>query len=156
MRDETSGRGRSRRDFLKGLGVTGAGLVAGSVSAGADLATPPAEAAAAFRPGRRLHGHGGGPASSVDFSRIFPHLRPFAEATTRVRAALLEVGRPGGVMDAADQLSAGPKGFDALDESGHERLYEDLAALAAHHDREPGPLLAIPSEYVEAVAVRAS
>ena len=40
---------------------------------------------------------------------MFPHLRPFAEATDTVRAALLEVGKPGGILDARDQLSAGPK-----------------------------------------------
>jgi SAM-dependent methyltransferase len=40
------------------------------------------------------------------------------------------------------------KAFDAL--------YDDLSALAAQHDRELGPTIAVPSEYVEAVAVRAS
>ena len=51
----------------------------------------------------------GAPASSVEFGRIFPALPPFAEANDTVRAALLEVGKPGGIMDARDQLSAGPK-----------------------------------------------
>jgi hypothetical protein len=32
----------------------------------------------------------------------------------------------------------------------------DLAALADRHDREAGPSIAVPAEYVEAVAVRAS
>lgn len=45
------------------------------------------------------------------------------------------------------------KAFDALDESGRERMYEDLAALAASHDQEPGPSIAVPSEYVEAIAI---
>jgi hypothetical protein len=107
---ETHGTGPSRRDFLKGLGATGAGLVAGSISAGTGLATSPAEAAApALRPSRPPHGHRGAPASSVDFGRIFPDLPPFAEANDTVRAALLEVGKSGGIMDAGDQLSAGPK-----------------------------------------------
>jgi SAM-dependent methyltransferase len=48
------------------------------------------------------------------------------------------------------------KAFDSLDESGRERLYQDLAVLAAEHGRGPGPSLAVPSEYLEAVAVRAS
>ena len=110
MNSETHNRGSSRRDFLKGLGATGAGLVAGSISAGTGLAASPAEAAApALRPGRHPHGHRGAPASSVDFGRIFPDLPPFAEASDTVRAALLEVGKPGGIMDAGDQLSAGPK-----------------------------------------------
>ena len=111
MNSDTRGRGPSRRDFLKGLGATGAGLVAGSVSAGSGRATSPAEAAVApvLRPGRHAHGHGGAPASGVDFGRIFPHLPPFSEANDTVRAALLEVGKRGGIMDAGDQLSAGPK-----------------------------------------------
>jgi hypothetical protein len=48
------------------------------------------------------------------------------------------------------------KAFDALDERGRAQLYDDLSALAAQHDRELGPTIAVPSEYVEAVAVRAS
>jgi hypothetical protein len=97
---------------LKGLGTTGAGLVAGSISAGAGagLAPSPADASApALRPGRHPRPHGGAPASSVDFGRIFPGHPPFAEANDTVRGALLEVGKPGGIMDAGDQLSAGPK-----------------------------------------------
>ncbi len=43
------------------------------------------------------------------FGRIFPNLPPFAPATDTVRAALLEVGMPGGIMDANDDLAAGPK-----------------------------------------------
>jgi Animal haem peroxidase/TAT (twin-arginine translocation) pathway signal sequence len=109
MSDETHGRRPSRRDFLKGLGATGAGLVAGSMSADGLAATSaePSAAAAAARAGRHPHGHGA-PASSVDFGRIFPGLRPFAEANDTVRGALLEVGKPGGLMDPGDQLSAGP------------------------------------------------
>jgi hypothetical protein len=95
---------------LKGLGATGAGLVAGSIAAGAELTPSAAEAAAVpAAAGRYAHGHRGAPASRVDFGRLFPKLPAFAEANDRVRAALLEVGRPGGIMDAGDQLSAGPK-----------------------------------------------
>jgi ubiquinone/menaquinone biosynthesis C-methylase UbiE len=46
--------------------------------------------------------------------------------------------------------------FDALDEGGCRALYEDLGALVAGRDREPGASVAVPSEYLEAVAVRAS
>jgi Animal haem peroxidase/TAT (twin-arginine translocation) pathway signal sequence len=110
MNSDTHSRAPSRRDFLKGLGATGAGLVAGPISAGTGVATSPAEAAAlAPRPPRHPHGHHGAPASSVDFGRIFPNLRPFADANDRVRSALLEVGNPGGIMDAGDHLSAGAK-----------------------------------------------
>jgi hypothetical protein len=59
-------------------------------------------------PGTYARG-GGVPASSLDFGRIFPSLLPFAEANETVRAALVEVGKPGGIMDAGDLLSAGPK-----------------------------------------------
>jgi hypothetical protein len=104
MSSETRGRGPSRRDFLKGLGATGAGLVAASVGAGAGASASPA---AAIGPGRYPLGQGL-PASRLDFGRIFPKLPPFAEANDLVRAALVEVGRPGGTMDAGDQLSAGP------------------------------------------------
>jgi Animal haem peroxidase/TAT (twin-arginine translocation) pathway signal sequence len=101
-------QGPSRRDFLKGLGASGAGLVAGTLTAGNGLPASSAEAAVAGQAsytGTRP----GAPASSVDFGRIFPYLPPFADANDTVRAALLEVGRPGGIMDAGDQLSAGPK-----------------------------------------------
>jgi hypothetical protein len=97
---------------LKGLGTTGAGLVAGSMSASAGLAMSPAEAAAKMPAaiGTRQYAHGDGdPGSRMEFGRIFPNLRPFAEANDTVRAALLEVGKPGGILDAGDQLSAGPK-----------------------------------------------
>jgi hypothetical protein len=43
------------------------------------------------------------------FGRMFPGLPPFAGATDRVRAALLEVGMPGGILDGRDDLAAGPK-----------------------------------------------
>jgi SAM-dependent methyltransferase len=44
------------------------------------------------------------------------------------------------------------KAFDALDERGRDRLSVDLAALATRHDRPPGPSIALPSEYIEAIA----
>ena len=40
---------------------------------------------------------------------MFASLPPFADANDRVRAALLEVGKPGGIMDAQDVLADGPK-----------------------------------------------
>ena len=43
--------------------------------------------------------------------------------------------------------------FDALDQRGRQALYEDLTALVAAHDREPGPSVAVASEYLEAIAV---
>jgi hypothetical protein len=40
--------------------------------------------------------------------RIFPQLPPFAEPSSKLEAALLEIGKPGGLLDAKDNLSAGP------------------------------------------------
>ncbi len=42
------------------------------------------------------------------FGRMFGTLPPFAADTPDVRAALLDIGRPKGIMDARDKLSAGP------------------------------------------------
>jgi hypothetical protein len=42
------------------------------------------------------------------FGRLFPGLRPFAEPSGRLNAAMLELGRPGGLLDAQDDLAAGP------------------------------------------------
>ncbi len=43
-----------------------------------------------------------------NFGRLFPDLPPFAPATPALLIALADIGRPGGLMDAADRLSAGP------------------------------------------------
>jgi SAM-dependent methyltransferase len=43
--------------------------------------------------------------------------------------------------------------FDGLDRSGRQALLEELTALIAAHDREPGPAVAVPAEYLEAIAV---
>ena len=51
----------------------------------------------------------GAPSSSAFFGRMFPRLAPVAGPSDTVRAALLEVGAPGGIMDARDVLAAGPK-----------------------------------------------
>jgi Animal haem peroxidase len=45
---------------------------------------------------------------SGKFGRMFINLPPFADDTPAVRAALLEVGKLKGVMDAKDKLSADP------------------------------------------------
>lgn len=42
------------------------------------------------------------------FTRMFPHLPAFAEARPQVIAALTDMGRPGGIMDANDPLASGP------------------------------------------------
>ena len=55
---------------------------------------------------QQMEGH---PAASRPdrFSRIF-NLPPFADATPQVQAALIEMGAPGGLMDARDPLQEGP------------------------------------------------
>ncbi len=53
---------------------------------------------------RRDHPH----SNTADFTRIFNGLPPFAQPTPRVKAALSELGRKGGLMDARDHLAAGP------------------------------------------------
>lgn len=42
------------------------------------------------------------------FTRMFPHLPAFAEARPQVIAALTDMGKPGGIMDANDPLASGP------------------------------------------------
>jgi len=42
------------------------------------------------------------------FGRIFPTLPPFASASDAVRAALVDLGKPGGLLDAKDDLTQGP------------------------------------------------
>jgi hypothetical protein len=60
---------------------------------------------------------GSAPASAIErsstenplfFGRMFKDLPPFAEPSESVIAALREVGAPGGIMDAKDNLAAGP------------------------------------------------
>src|SRR5438552_555233 len=109
MADEKRSNGSSRRDFLKSVGLTGAGLVAGSVGTRAGVVASAALVDAPAASGDTYSSSGGAPASSVDFGRIFPNLPPFAGATDKVRAALLEVGAQGGILDAQDDLAAGPK-----------------------------------------------
>lgn len=84
----------SRRKFLGGVGTGTAGAVVGS---NALLGAPPAAAAPAPA------------ATPADrFGRIFPELPSFIAADNRSRAALADIGRAGGIMDARDNLAAGP------------------------------------------------
>jgi len=46
--------------------------------------------------------------ASGRFGRLFGNLPPFASDTPQIRKALLEIGMPDGIMDAGDQLAAGP------------------------------------------------
>ena len=82
----------SRRRFL---GAIGAGV-------GAVALHPAGGVAAAAYPRTR------GVVRTDHFGRIFS-LPPFADPSPRVEAALAELGKPGGLMDANDALAAGPK-----------------------------------------------
>jgi hypothetical protein len=42
------------------------------------------------------------------FGRIFPQLESFAQPSPQLSAALLDIGKPGGILDAKDNLAAGP------------------------------------------------
>ena len=42
------------------------------------------------------------------FGRMFPELPPFAESNSELEAALLELGKRGGILDANDDLDRGP------------------------------------------------
>ena len=83
--------GMTRRRFLVRAGA-GAGAVA---LGGGFFAGPPARSATAVT-------------SPTTFGRMFPDLPPFAAATDRVRADLADLGRAGGLLDAGDDLAAGP------------------------------------------------
>jgi hypothetical protein len=90
-----SSKGVTRRGFLAGVGAGAAGAIATPVDALAqrpDIA-PPVD-------GR----HG---ARSDRFSRMFD-LPPFADASPAVQHALVELGAPGGPLDALDPLEEGP------------------------------------------------
>jgi Animal haem peroxidase len=109
MSEDNRPAGISRRRLLAGAGTAGAGLAA--ASAGILPGIRPAAARAAVT-GAGAAGHSlpaGAPANSMLFGRIFPQLPPFAPVTGAVQAALLEVGAQGGIMDAQDDLAAGPK-----------------------------------------------
>jgi Animal haem peroxidase len=84
----------SRRRFL---GAVGAGAGTAALNPAGVLAAPADERRPKGPPGR-----------ADRFGRIFD-LPPFAEQSAKVEAALVELGAPGGLLDAADQLSAGPK-----------------------------------------------
>ena len=83
----------SRRGALRAFGLGAAGAVAGP-----SLLADQVAAAA----------QGGHAAVPNHFGRLFPTLPPFAKPSPSLHAALLELGRPGGLLDAADDLSAGP------------------------------------------------
>jgi hypothetical protein len=87
--------GVSRRGFLSGVG-TAAG------AAGAVVLGPPHAAAQLLEREQTAF------TRTDRFSRLFDRLPSFAQSTPEVRAALTEIGEPGGLLDAKDPLEVGP------------------------------------------------
>ena len=102
--DEDHRSGLSRRRLLTGAGAAGAGMVAASAGVMPGL-TGRASAAMPGAPAKPS----GAPANSGLFGRLFPQLPPFAGVNSKVTAALMAVGQQGGILDALDDLAAGPK-----------------------------------------------
>lgn len=95
---EMRSEGVTRREFLIRIGAG---------TAGAALAGMPAQLIA--EPGNsdsHVGAHRIGPRRDR-FSRLF-NLPPFAESTPQVQRALLDLGAPGGLLDAKDPLHEGP------------------------------------------------
>jgi len=92
--DSTGGCPMNRRRFLQTLGF-------GAAASAATLA--PANVGAAL--GATTTAQRGLP---TGFGRMFPNLPTFATASPALTAALLDMGKPGGILDAKDDLSAGP------------------------------------------------
>jgi Animal haem peroxidase len=89
----------SRRGFLGKVG-------AGAVAIGAVGGLVPGRAEGAARPAA---GHAGAGINTQHFGRIFERMHPFAVPGTRgLEAALVDIGSPGGILDARDALNRGP------------------------------------------------
>src|SRR5688572_20073388 len=84
----------NRRKFLSrmGAGALGAGLLA--------VRSPGLLAQNERLTASQVHGD--------NFSRLFDRLPPFAEPSSALESALMDIGAPGGIMDAHDPLDEGP------------------------------------------------
>lgn len=91
-----SARRTTRRRFLGAVGASAA-------AAGAKILFPEAVAEAEGGSGR----NGGRDNAEERFTRMF-NLRQFAEPSGRLQEVLLEIGQPGGLLDARDELNRGP------------------------------------------------
>ena len=87
--------GINRRDFLTAIGI---GAAAGSVMPAVWPSTMTAQDARVTP--AQIHGE--------NFSRLFKNLPPFAEPSSQLEQALIDLGAPGGLMDARDPLHVGP------------------------------------------------
>ncbi|HET9444557.1 MAG TPA: heme peroxidase family protein [Acidimicrobiales bacterium] len=100
--DEGEGGGcpMSRRRFLQAIGLGAAATVTAPVLG----AAVPAAAAA----GAGVAGTSPAARYEANFGRMFAKLPAFATPSQGLTEALIDLGRPGGVLDAQDDLSAGP------------------------------------------------
>src|SRR5512133_649274 len=94
-KDGDRGSELSRRRLLTAGGAAGAGIFASAEVIPGLVSTASAAT--------------GAPTNSGYYGRIFPQLAPFASVNSKVIDALMEVGQRGGIMDAGDDLAAGPK-----------------------------------------------
>jgi hypothetical protein len=90
----------SRRHFLQGAGTTAVGAGALAAAGGTSgVLTPDPVGARRDTPSQP---------SPANFGRMFPNLPSFATPSDALTEALTDIGRPGGILDAADDLAAGP------------------------------------------------
>ena len=114
-REHRESTGFSRRSFLGKVGVGAVALGAPGALAAPGRAAPHHSGAA--------HRHAG---ITQHFGRIFDRMRPFADPGKKgLEAALVDIGSPGGILDARDALDRGP-----VD------LITDLS-LSAHNPEQP-------------------
>jgi hypothetical protein len=92
MHGKTPREALSRRGFLGALGASA--ITPGVCAMGAARAGTPQTQAFVIREDR--------------FGRMFPGLPPFATPSPQLTAALMEVAKPQGIMDAKDPLDRGP------------------------------------------------
>lgn len=106
MTTDEEGKQISRRGLLRCMGTGAAAVAAGGAGAtmGGVTAADPALAKGARGP----HGAGRGAQGPTGrFGRMF-RLPPFAGASPQVTEALMDIGKRGGLLDADDDLDAGP------------------------------------------------
>ena len=97
-REHRESTGFSRRSFLGKVGVGAVALGAPGALAAPGRAAPHHSGAA--------HRHAG---ITQHFGRIFDRMRPFADPGKKgLEAALIDIGSPGGILDARDALDRGP------------------------------------------------
>ena len=95
----------SRRSFLGTVAAGAAGLVVGCpMGARADSVEPSSTSKSDGEDQNQNQ-----TTASDRFGRMFPRLAPFAPASPGLTQALIELGRPGGILDANDPLDRSPK-----------------------------------------------